>query len=153
MVNCRLRWSAIEIVFVSCCHGVAHACVLKDLRPVWLGLLFSTAVVVSHCRYFLERFETFYRLEGWRFAARSPVLFIAEEFARVDYRGRLVEAELPGLIYLSEFLIVLELRALSELADADSMRLVLWPDSLTRSEDCRLRRYLRFELRSSLRGG
>ena len=56
------------------------------------------------------------------------------------------------MAYFSEFLLVLSFRPETEKEAAKVVHLVLWPDSLERSEseDRRLRRYLRFDLPASL---
>jgi hypothetical protein len=58
--------------------------------------------------------------------------------------------QLPGVIYFSEFLLVLNFRPEAEKGAAKAIHLVLWPDSLARRENRRLRRYLRFDLPSRL---
>ena len=57
---------------------------------------------------------------------------------------------LPSLIYFSEFLLVLSFRLEAEKGTAGAFHLVLWPDSLERSGDRRLRHYLRFDLPTRL---
>ena len=151
MVSCSLRWSRIEFGFVSCCHCVAVLSVLQTHVATWLSSVLLAGVCASLCRYLWCRIQTFFRFEKGSFHASKPMLFIAQEFARIGYLGRVVETEPPRLTYLSEFLIVLEMRVLSERSGEEPVRLALWPDSLNRSDSCRLRRYLRFELRSSLR--
>jgi len=54
------------------------------------------------------------------------------------------------VIYFSEFLLVLNFRPEAEKGAAKAIHLVLWPDSLARRENRRLRRYLRFDLPSRL---
>ena len=54
------------------------------------------------------------------------------------------------MIYFSEFLLVLIFRPEAEKGAARVVHLVLWPDSLERIEDRRLRRYLRFDLPTGL---
>ncbi len=54
------------------------------------------------------------------------------------------------MIYFSEFLLVLIFRPEAEKGTARVVHLVLWPDSLERIEDRRLRRYLRFDLPTGL---
>lgn len=149
MINCTLRWSRYEFVFISGCHLVAATSALQAGLGVWLGAAATAVVVASFLGYLRERLTTFYRFESNGVAGLQPTLFIAQEFVRIGYRGRVIETELPVVKYLSEFLIVLRLLPVN--GGGEFIDLVLWPDSVRRSEERRLRRYLRFELPGSLR--
>ena len=150
MVSCSLRWSRIEFGFISSCHLVAVLSVLQaDLR-LWLDVVLIAGVLGSFLVYLRDRLQTFYTQGQGRLVPAQPKLLLAQQFARLDYRGRVHETELPSVTYLSEFLVVLSLRSSVSAASASRFYLVLWPDTLRRAEDRRLRRYLRFELPENL---
>lgn len=149
MIDCTLRWSRYELVFVGGCHLAAAVAALQAGLGVWLGAAMTAVVVSSLLGYLRERMETFFRFGDNGVAALQPTLFIAQEFVRIGYRGRVIEAELPVVRYLSEFLIVLRLLPVN--GGGEFIDLVLWPDSMRRSEERRLRRYLRFESARGLR--
>tara|TARA_B110000444_G_scaffold254534_1_gene287233 strand:+ start:638 stop:1006 length:369 start_codon:yes stop_codon:yes gene_type:complete len=117
---------------------------------LWLELAIAAAVLVSYLLYLRDRFRTFIvqSQDGWQRA--RPELTIGEQSASMSYLGKVWEMQLPSVIYLSEFLMVLSFRPEAEMGSAQAVYLVLWPDSLRRSEDRRLRRYLRFDLPTNL---
>ena len=150
MVKCSLRWSRWELYFVSACHlTAAISAVLADLL-VFLEFTAAIAVLISFLIYLRDRFRTFtVRRQGIRQWA-IPELIIGEQSASLSHLGKLWEMQLPSVIYFSEFMLVLSFRPEAEEGSARAIHLVLWPDSLARREDRRLRRYLRFDLPSSL---
>ena len=133
-------------------HLVAALSTLFANLLIWLEFSIAAAVFVSYLLYLRDRFRTFAVLGqgGWR--CTKPKLIIAEQFARLNHLGQVWEMQLPDVVYFSEFLLVLSFRPETEAGTgkADMIHLVLWPDSLSRSEDRRLRRYLRFDLATSL---
>jgi hypothetical protein len=58
-----------------------------------------------------------------------------------------VEVDLPWLGFFSEFLMVLNFRQVPAAASRPGrpIRVVIWPDTLSETEDRGLRRYLRFD--------
>jgi hypothetical protein len=150
MVKCSLRWSRWELGFVSACHLMAAISVLLADVLVPLGFATAGAVLKSYVLYLRDRFQTFcvHRLGFWQ--RINPELIIGEQSASLSCRGKLREMQLPGVIYFSEFLLVLSFRPEAEKGAAKAIHLVLWPDSLARRENRRLRRYLRFDLPSRL---
>ena len=135
---------------MSCCHLTAAISALLADVCVALEVAIASAVLVSFLIYLRDRFRTFYagRRGSWQRA--KPELIIGEQAARLSYLGKLWEMQLPSVIYFSEFLLVLSFDPEAEKGGARAIHLVLWPDSLARSEDRRLRRYLRFDLPSKL---
>tara|TARA_B110000881_G_C18339610_1_gene395831 strand:+ start:79 stop:522 length:444 start_codon:yes stop_codon:yes gene_type:complete len=83
-------------------------------------------------------------------ATSKTELIIGEQSASLSHLGKLWEIQLSRVIYFSEFLLVLIFRPEAEKGTARVVHLVLWPDSLERIEDRRLRRYLRFDLLTGL---
>lgn len=145
MITCTLRWSRIEFAFLTCCHLVAAMSLWQASVLLALKVLASGWLAWSFQRYLRDRIQTFY---GGAVAGAAR-LMLAPQFARIDYRGRLLEMRPPRLRYLSEFLLVLSFRAAGS-ETKQSLALVLWPDSLQSSDDRRLRRYLRFDLRAGM---
>lgn len=150
MLICSLRWSRWEFCFVSACHLTAVISALLAEVLIALEFAVAVAVLVSYLLYLRDRFRTFtVQVRGiWQRA--KPELIIGEQSASLSHLGKSWEMQLPSVIYFSEFLLVLSFRPEAENGSAGAIRLVLWPDSLARSEDRRLRRYLRFDLPSSL---
>jgi hypothetical protein len=150
MVKCSLRWSRCELVFVSACHLTAAISALLADVLASLEFAIAGAVLLSYLVYLRDRFRTFcgQRKGGWQRV--KPELIIGEQSASLGYLGKSWEMQLPSVIYFSEFLLVLSFRPEARKGSARAIHLVLWPDSLARSEDRRLRRYLRFDLPSSL---
>ena len=83
-------------------------------------------------------------------ATSKTELIIGEQSASLSHLGKLWEMQLPSVIYFSEFLLMLSFRPEAEKGAARVVHLVLWPDSLERSGDRCLRRYLRFDLPTGL---
>ena len=152
MVSCNLRWSRWELCFVSVCHLMAAISVVQAevLRALEFSLI--VAVLVSYLLHLHARIRCFcVRNSGvWRRA--SPQLLIGEQSARLDWRGETREVQLPRVVYCSEFLLVLSFRPEPGGGAVGALRIALWPDSLARSENRRLRRYLRFDLPANLSG-
>lgn len=150
MVKCSLRWSRWELGFVSACHLMAVISVVLADVLVPLEFAIAGAVLMSYVLYLRDRFQTFcvHRQGIWQ--RIKPELIIGEQSVSLSYRGKLREMQLPSVIYFSEFLLVLNFRPEAEKGAAKAIHLVLWPDSLVRRENRRLRRYLRFDLPSRL---
>ncbi|NQV70550.1 MAG: hypothetical protein HQ498_11035 [Pseudohongiella sp.] len=78
---------------------------------------------------------------------------LGQQHGLLQIGAREVMVSLPRISYYSEFLIVLSfdpyLAPVAPLPSwqrlTGSMKLVFWPDSLSRADDRRLRRYLRFD--------
>lgn len=150
MLKCRLRWSRWELCFVTACHLTAAASVL--LADVWVLLEFAIAgaVLMSYLFYLRDRFRTFTVKRQGVWQRRNPELIIGEQSASLSHLGKLWEMQLPSTVYFSEFLLVLSFRPEVEKGSTGAVHLVLWPDSLECREDKRLRRYLCFDLPTSL---
>jgi len=146
MVICRLRWSRIEIGFTSCCHLAATMTVWQSGAILALKWLITAAILASLLLYLRDRLQTFYHWTGQGLVDSAPQLQLAPQFARMDYRGKLRELRPPQLRYFSELLLVLSFRSAATVSAGAQLPLVLWPDSLSRRDDRRLRRYLRFDL-------
>lgn len=108
-----------------------------------LKWLITAGILASFLFYLRDRLQTFYRWTGQGLVESAPQLQLAPQFARIDYRGELSEMRPPQLKYFSEWLLVL---SFSSGGEGAQLPLVLWPDSLSRRDDRRLRRYLRFDL-------
>ena len=150
MVKCSLCWSRWELGFVSACHLMAVISVVLAGVLVPLEFAIAGAVLMSYVLYLRDRFQTFcvHRHGIWQ--RIKPELIIGEQSVSLSYRGKLREMQLPSVLYFSEFLLVLNFRPEAEKGAAKAIHLVLWPDSLVRRENRRLRRYLRFDLPSRL---
>ncbi|PCI76024.1 MAG: hypothetical protein COB20_11550 [SAR86 cluster bacterium] len=122
---------------------------LADVLVV-LEFAIAIAVLMSYLVYLRDRIRTFCVQRRGRWQRVKPELVIGEQSCRLSHLGKLWEMQLPSVIYFSEFLLVLSFRPEAENDLARVIHLVLWPDSLARIEDRRLRRYLRFDLPSSL---
>lgn len=140
----------MEAVFISSSHLVASVSVLQSGAWLWLLIIMLAGVLLSFLAYLRDRHSTFAMFNGRGSIAGSPALMLGPQFARIDYRGRVYETAPPRVIYMSEFLIVLNMRRSQKVGSPKSIPLVLWPDSLLRAEEARLRRYLRFELPENL---
>jgi hypothetical protein len=148
MLDFPLRWSRIELAFVSCCHFFALAAVLHSAIWAVLQIPLLAAVLASYGLHLRERLRTFYVGAANECSHSGPKLSIARDFALLGEVGRQRRLPLPTLVYFSEFLVVLCFRPQAGAASLQRSRashLVLWPDSLRRCDDRRLRRYLRFE--------
>ena len=135
---------------MSSCHLTAANSAF--LAGVWVTLEVAivSGVLLSYLLYLRDRFCTFYERRRGSWQRAKAEFIIGEQVARLSYLGKLWEMQLPSVIYFSEFLLVLSFNPEAEKGGARALHLVLWPDSLTRSEDRRLRRYLRFDLPSKL---
>lgn len=135
---------------MSACHLTAAISTLLADALLSLEIAIAIAVLVSYLIYLRDQLRTFtVRRRGiWQRAKTE--LIIGEQSASLSHLGKLWEMQLPSVIYFSEFLLVLSFRPEAEKRAARVVHLVLWPDSLARSEDRRLRRYLRFDLPTSL---
>lgn len=151
MINCQLCWSRYELAFICVSHFTAALAVFQSNAPILLQVPVLLLVIASGAVYFWERIET-YRGVGRENSGGDAQLMLGSEFARLDHRGYSLELSLPRLVYCSEFLLVL--RFVQELQEGQSRSLYLtvWPDSMGRSDLCRLRRYLRFDLSAVLEG-
>lgn len=152
MVSCNLRWSLWEFCFVSFCHLLAVLSALLSDVLILLRLAIAAAVCLSFLLYLRERCRI-YTLPGgrpWQLARAQ--LSIGAQSARLHCSQKVLELELPSVSYFSEFLLVLCFRLESEKGGGAIVRLLLWPDSLARHEERRLRRYLRFDLPPQLDG-
>lgn len=152
MVKCSLRWSRCELCFVSSSHLAAGMSALLADVLVLLEMAIALAVLVSYLAYLRDRFRTFTERKRGIWQRVKPEFIIGEQSASLSYLGKLWEMQLPSVIYLSEFLLVLRFRPEVEKGSSPAIYLVLWPDSLTDAEDRRLRRYLRFDLPIGLLG-
>ncbi len=131
----------------SCHLAAAFSALLADLW-LTLGIIAAGGVSMSYLLYLQDRFNTFYekRLGVWR--RTNTELVIGEQSASLSYLGKVRQMQLPNVSYSSEFLLVLSFfpEAEVEKGAGRAVNLVLWPDSLARRENRRLRRYLRFDL-------
>ncbi|MBL4582568.1 MAG: hypothetical protein JKY29_12185 [Gammaproteobacteria bacterium] len=150
MIKCKLRWSLFELGFVSACHLMAAISVLLAELLIGLELAIVIAVLVSYLVYLRDQFQMFIVPRRGTWQRLKPELIIGQQSARLSRFGKLREMQLPRVVYFSEFLLVLSFHPESERGSTRAVHLVLWPDSLERSEAARLRRYLRFDLPSGL---
>ena len=150
MLKCSLRWSIWELCFVSACHLTAAISALLADVLISLGLAIVGAVLMSYLAYLRDRIQTYCVPRRGILQRVTPELVIGEQSVRLSRLGRTEEMQLPSVIYFSEFLLVLCFRPEARKDSARAIHLVLWPDSLRRSEQRRLRRYLRFDLPGSL---
>ena len=150
MLKCSLRWSSWELCFVSACHLTAAISALLANLLISLEFAIASAVLMSYLVYLRDRIQTFRVLRRGILQRVTPELVIGEQFVRLSHLGKSREMQLPSVIYFGEFLLVLCFRPEVERGSARAIHLVLWPDSLGRSEQRRLRRYLRFDLPGSL---
>ncbi|MFT7471122.1 MAG: hypothetical protein ACI8XU_001017 [Kiritimatiellia bacterium] len=135
---------------MSACHLTAAISALLADALASLEIAIVIAVLVSYLVYLRDQVRTFTVLRGGIWRRAKPELVISEQSASLSHLGKLWEMQLPSVIYFSEFLLVLSFRPEAEKGAARAVHLVLWPDSLKRSEHRRLRRYLRFDLPASL---
>jgi len=135
---------------VSACHLTAAISALLADVLVSLEIAIVSAVIVGYLAYLRDQLRTFTVCRRGIRQRAKPELIIGEQSARLNHLGKLWEMHLPSVTYFSEFLLVLSFRSEAERGAVKVVHLVLWPDSLERSEDRRLRRYLRFDLPSSL---
>ncbi len=154
MLRFELRCSRLELLFASTCHLCALVTVLTADMPVLLVVLVLAVVIASYTNYLLALYLNFVRPMTNRITCSPALLVIGQQSAQVSQFGKMVATELPVVGYMSEFLLVLNLH--QELVDtghasgagrhsAKPVKLVLWPDSLSRRDNRRLRRYLRFD--------
>ena len=80
----------------------------------------------------------------------KPGLIIGEQSASLSHLGKLWALQLPSMIYFSKLLLVLSFRPEAEMGSAIVVHLVLWFDSLGRSEGRRLRGHPCFDLPTRL---
>jgi hypothetical protein len=146
MFICNLRWSRLELVFVSVCHLVAMASVLHAGLRLSLEILLIAVVAASLLSYLSDRFQFFYKLGRGGLLPLRPALVLGQQSAKFYGAGIVQETALPNVVYMSEFLLVLRFRPETEKPWRRLRHLVLWPDSLISAEGRRLRRFLRFDL-------
>ena len=146
MFICNLRWSRLELVFVSVCHLVAIASVLQAGLRLSLEMLLIAAVAASLLSYLSDRFQFFYRLGRGGLLSLRPALVLGQQSTKFYSAGNMQETALPNVLYISEFLLVLRFRPEMNKPRCRPRYLVLWPDSLISAESRRLRRFLRFDL-------
>ena len=135
---------------MSACHLTAAISTLLTDALLSLEIAIVIAVLLSYFVYLRDQLRTFTlgRRGIWQRAKLE--LIIGEQSASLSHLGKLWEMQLPSVIYFSEFLLMLSFRPEAEKGAARVVHLVLWPDSLERSGDRRLRRYLRFDLPTRL---
>ena len=146
MFICNLRWSPLEIVFVSVCHLVASASVLHAGLRLSLEIPLTAAVAASLLSYLSDRFQFFYKLGRGGLLPLRPALVLGQQSAKFYGAGTMQETALPNVVYMSELLLVLRFRPEMEKPQCRPRYLVLWPDSLVSAEGMRLRRFLAFDL-------
>ena len=135
---------------MSACHLTAAISTLLTDALLSLEIAIVIAVLLSYFVYLRDQLRTFTvgRRGIWQRAKLG--LIIGEQSASLSHLGKLWEMQLPSVIYFSEFLLMLSFRPEAEKGAARVVHLVLWPDSLERSGDRRLRCYLRFDLPTRL---
>ena len=106
-------------------------------------------MLVSYVVYLRDQLRTFTVLKRGTWQRAKTEIIISEQSASLSHLGKLWEMQLPSVIYLSEFQLVLSFRPEAEKEAAEAAHLVLLPDSPKYIEDRRLRRYLRFNLPAS----
>lgn len=138
--------SRIEWVFLQLCHGTAvFALFLSSLTPLLIALLglliLCSLLYYSGCLPAVKR-------------GRLQQITIAAHHCELQFTGGVLQATLPRVLFLSEWLIVLRFDELLHIHSRGTVRVLpdavvvrLLPDSLDENSDRLLRRYLRFELR------
>ncbi len=154
MLCFELHCSRIELGFVSTCHLCALLSVAYSDLIMLLSLMLASAVTTNYIKYLRVLYKTFVRPISGSIEISPAILSIGQDSAQLRQRGGLVTTELPRVSYWSEYLLVLHLRAEQDYSTDGSaipkrsrkaMKLVLWPDSLSRADNKKLRRYLRFD--------
>jgi hypothetical protein len=150
----QLRCSRIELVFVSGCHLSALISALLADIPVALRGLLAIAVVASYIHYLRGVFLTFFRRDNNVIGFVPAFLVIGQQSAQVPEYGKVVETELPKISYFSEYLLLLSFSPVHAGRTGrvgvtrfwgKVVKVVIWPDSLSRNDNRSLRRYLRFD--------
>ena len=138
MLVLDLRFSWLGFGFLAGSHLAALLSLWQISLPSPLLAVMAVLIVLSllHlCRSWLPH------------GARKPdALRLGNEQCALSYQAREVATELPRIHYFSEYLLVLRLQPLPQQWGPieQEIWLVLYPDSLSRDHDRRLRRYLRF---------
>ena len=139
MLNLQLQYSRIEFCFRLSCHLAALlALILSDLVVV-ITAVFSFGILLSLI--FLLRES------GGSGRWRVYSIILSHRHSELRYGDRIVEVDLPWLDFFSEFLMVLNFRPVPAAGSRPGrpIRVVIWPDTLSETEDRGLRRYLRFD--------
>lgn len=158
----HLKPSRMEFGIVSS----SHFCALLSLLSIQLDniLLLVSALLIlgsllAYC--FRDSSVAAFSLRGkgmkgidWRKLFGPGLrIMLGQQHGLLQFAAREVTVSLPSIRYYSEFLIVLSFEPRltpaaspgSRLRLARSINVVIWPDSLGRADDRRLRRYLRFD--------
>jgi len=110
MFICNLRWSRLELAFVSVCHLVAIASVLQAGLRSSLEIPLTAAIAASLLSYLSDRFHYFYELGRGGLLPLRPALVLGHQSAKFYGAGTMQETALPNVVYMSEFLLVLRFR-------------------------------------------
>lgn len=158
----HLKPSRIEFCIVSSCHF----CALLSLFSIPLDntlLLLSALLIVGslfgYCFHesgvaaFSPSGKGVNRIEWHRLFRPRLHVMLGQQHGVLQFGAREVPVSLPCIRYFSEFLIVLSFKprlapvasGMTWLWQEKSINVVIWPDSLSRADDRRLRRYLRFD--------
>ena len=138
MLDLQLRYSRIEFCFSLSGHLAAlFALTLSDLVFV-VTALFGIGILLSLVALLGE--------SGGGRRRRIYSIALSRRHSELRYGDRVVEVDLPWLSFFSEFLMVLNFRPVPATGSRPKrpIRVVIWPDTLSETEDRRLRRYLRF---------
>lgn len=78
---------------------------------------------------------------------RIQAIVIGQQQSWLQFSQEHVVTKLPQIRFFSEFLIVLDfvIESSAVHSNGEKITVLLLPDSLSQAEDCRLRRYLRFD--------
>lgn len=134
-----IRFSPMTLGLVALLHLLAAAASLCLQLPGELIALLLLAVSRSALRLVREY--------GPHSCERITRIRLSQQLALVDTEGDTLRCDLPRLLFLSEFLTVLEFveqPLFGKLPAKSSRKILLLPDTLSRSDYCRLQRYLRF---------
>lgn len=155
----HLRSSRLELGVVSGFHLSALAALLSIELSISLMLLLALFITASWCCHcFSNSLMSITRSEKRglsrvvRFSIGKPgiTLLLGQQQACLGIGTHQLPVCLPRINYYSEFLIVLRLDPrpaprLRRFWQSESLLVVIWPDSMSRADNRRLRRYLRFD--------
>lgn len=154
MLKFELRCSRIEFWLVTSSYLCALLTLLSAGMLFWITLMMLAGLIASYFNYLHVLFLTFSKNAHCTTDWEAPCVVIGQQSAHIDFLGQRLATELPQQNYVSEFLLVLTFKREGAAAhnrtrkgrkSAGSIKLVLWPDSLSRSDNRRIRRYLRFD--------
>lgn len=157
-----LKPSRIELGLVSSCHFFALTALSMIELDITLRSIVALLILGSMLGYGLqasgEGIADWYE-KGWREVAHYLLfrpglgMMLGQQHGVLYFAAQDLTVRLPHIYYYSEFLIVLRFeRELVPAVPQASQRwrrksvcVAIWPDSLSKADNRRLRRYLRFD--------